>query len=103
MVTSDTPAILPSDTLGSYEKKDEINDSPTKARTARSIAANRNRGQTATRRMIQKRRANAHAVWVAAIDIGADRASNSKHTCMPRLVNVSIVDLRGIGDVTHGP
>src|SRR5437762_3113478 len=72
--TSETAAILPSETRGSYEKKDEINDRPTNARTARSNAFARNLGRTKIKRMSQTKIARAHAVCVAAIETGAESA-----------------------------
>jgi hypothetical protein len=59
---------------------DEINDSPTNRRTARSNDASQNFGRTNINLISQKSIANAHAVCVAAIEIGAETASRKIHT-----------------------
>src|SRR2546423_3490296 len=85
--TSETAAILPSETRGSYEKNDEISDRPTNARTARSNVSARNLGRTIARRMSQNKIASTHAVCVAAIEIGAESAIRNMQTCIARLVH----------------
>lgn len=63
-----------------------MRDNPTKAKTARSNALFLKVGRMKIARINQNNKDKAHAVWVAAIEIGAEKASSKSEACCARSI-----------------
>ena len=98
MVTSETLAIFRKLTCGSYEKADDTNESPTKTNVAIAMPSFRSDGLTKKALISQNNNASDHAVCVAAIDTGADRASRNNDALSAHSIFLLTLDGCGISE-----
>jgi hypothetical protein len=92
MVTSETLTIFRKLTCGSYEKTDDTSVRPTNASVAMATPSRRIVGLTKTARISHNNRAKDHAICVAAIETGADRASKNNETLKPNSIFLVMAD-----------